>query len=310
MARGVALRTLLVALVLVLAAGCGSGGGGAGAGSGSERPSLTTLPTSSDSGEAAGSTTVPSRPTTTEAPTTTRPAPTTNPPRTTTTAEPATTAPQPIVTAPPRTQPPATSPPATSPPPEETTTTEEAATTTTEPPSEEALPATEPVATPVDTTTQEGDTGWWWLLLLIVAVAGLIVFLVTRPKAAPIDERWRAQVLQLATDIDAVCHLLMAGSDASGAIAEDRWAGVLSRSQELRRMAANLTASAPTAELRDAMLAPTDALQSEELSADAARLNIIGAGDTVRADNERVEAGLLRLRQLLNPATSSSGSAS
>jgi hypothetical protein len=125
--------------------------------------------------------------------------------------------------------------------------------------------------------------------------------LVTRPKKKPIDERWRTQAEQLATDMDSVTQLLLAGIEPDGAIADDRWAGVLSRSQELRRLAANLAASAQTVELRDAVTTPTDALRSLELSADAARLHVVGAADASRVDAERVTTALLSLRQQVSP---------
>jgi hypothetical protein len=150
-------------------------------------------------------------------------------------------------------------------------------------------------------TSQEGDTGWWWLLLLAGIVAGVVVWLATRPKKEPIDERWRTQAEQLATDIDSVSHLLLAGGDPVGAIADDRWAGVLTRSQELRRLAANVAASATTVELRSAVTGPADALRSLELSSDAARLHVVGAADQARADADRVSTGLLNLRRQVSP---------
>jgi hypothetical protein len=167
-------------------------------------------------------------------------------------------------------------------------------------------PTTEATAAPATTpasTSKEGDTGWWWLLLLVVIVGGVVVWLVTRPKKQPIDERWRTQAEQLATDMDSVSHLLLAGGDPEGAIANDRWAGVLTRSQELRGLAANVAAGAQTVELRTAVTAPADALRSLELSADAARLHVVGAADQARADADRVSAGLLNLRQQVSPTT-------
>lgn len=127
------------------------------------------------------------------------------------------------------------------------------------------------------------------------------MWLVTRPKKKPIDERWRTQTEQLATDMDSVSHLLLAGGDPGGAIANDRWAGVLARSQELRRLADNVGAGAPTVELRTSVAAPADALRSLELSADAARLQVVGAADQARADADRVSAALLDLRQQVSP---------
>jgi hypothetical protein len=127
------------------------------------------------------------------------------------------------------------------------------------------------------------------------------VWLVTRPKKQPIDERWRTQAEQLATDMDSVSHLLLAGIDPDGVIANDRWAGVLDRSQELRRLSANVAAAAQTPELRDAVTAPSDALRSLELSADAARLHVVGAPEAARTDADRVEAALMRLRELVSP---------
>jgi hypothetical protein len=135
----------------------------------------------------------------------------------------------------------------------------------------------------------------------------LIVWLVARRKKTPIDERWRSQVQQLASDMDSVSHLLLAGIDAEGAIANDRWTGVLNRSQELRRLAANLAASAPTVELREAVSQPADALRSLELSADAARLHVVGAGEAARADGDRVAVSLLDLREHVSPAAATKG---
>ena len=135
----------------------------------------------------------------------------------------------------------------------------------------------------------------------MVIVGGVLVWLVTRPKKTPIDERWRTQAEQLATDMDSVSHLLLAGADPEGAIANDRWTGVLNRSQELRRLAANVAAGAATVELRTAVTAPTDGLRSLELSADAARLHVVGAADQARADADRVSAALLTLRQQVSP---------
>ena len=137
----------------------------------------------------------------------------------------------------------------------------------------------------------------------MLVVAGLLLWLLTRPKKPLIDERWRGQVEQLATDVDSVNHLLLAGIDPSGAIANDRWTGVLNRSQELRRIATNLAASAPTPELRDAIVAASDGLRSLELSADAARLHIVDAANTARADSDRVNRAVLNVREQVNPAT-------
>jgi hypothetical protein len=134
-------------------------------------------------------------------------------------------------------------------------------------------------------------------------VAGLLVWLLTRHKGGPtVDDAWRRQADQLANDMDSVSHLLTAGMDPAGPIANDRWSGVLSRSQELRRLAANLAASAPTIELRTAINEPTDALRSLELSADAARIHIVGANQSAQADADRVTTGLLQLRTQLSPA--------
>ena len=255
-----------VLLAVVVAAACSSGGGG-GEGLGSNRPSTSVTTPTTDGG---GPTT--ERPTTTD-----RPSPTTTERTTTTEASTPTT--------------------------ERTTTTEASTETeTTEEPTEEALPppAEEPATTPAS-TTQEGDTGWWWLLLLASLVVGLIVWLVTRPKGKPIDERWRTQVAQLAADMESVSHLLLAGADPDGAIANDRWSGVLSRSQELRRLATNLAAAAQTVELRDAVSAPVDALRSLELSADAARLHVVGATNAAQGDNDRVSVALVTLRELVSP---------
>jgi hypothetical protein len=135
----------------------------------------------------------------------------------------------------------------------------------------------------------------------LAIVGGVIVWLVTRPKKSPIDERWRTQAEQLAMDMDSVSHLLEAGTEPDGAIANDRWAGVLSRSQELRRLAANVAAAAQTPELRDAVAAPADALRSLELSADAARLHVVGAPEAARADADRVGAALMNLREQVSP---------
>jgi signal transduction histidine kinase len=162
-------------------------------------------------------------------------------------------------------------------------------------------PPTESPATTPASTSQEGDTGLWWLLLLIVVGAGFLVWLLTRPKKKPIDERWRTQATQLATDIDSVSHLLLAGIEPDGAIANDRWAGVLSRSQELRRLADNIAAGAQTVELRNAVTAPAEALRSLELSADAARLQVVGASDAARADGDRVATALTDLREQVSP---------
>jgi hypothetical protein len=141
-------------------------------------------------------------------------------------------------------------------------------------------------------------------LVPIAIVIGLIVWLLMRRRKKPLDERWRAQAEQLATDMDAVSHLLIAGTDPGGAIADDRWAGVLSRSEELRRLATNVATSAATVELRDAVNAPVDALRSLELNADAARIHVVGAADAARADADRVTVGLLNLRELLSPTAS------
>jgi hypothetical protein len=140
------------------------------------------------------------------------------------------------------------------------------------------------------------------LLAAAVIVVGLLVWLLLSRRKKPIDERWRSQAEQLATDIDSVQHLLLAGVDPTGAIADDRWTSVLSRSQELRRLAANLAAGAPTPELRAKVQAPANALQSLELSADAARLRVVGAADTARADSDRVTVSLLELREQVSPA--------
>ena len=143
--------------------------------------------------------------------------------------------------------------------------------------------------------------------MLAIVVAGLVVWLVARRKKTPIDERWRSQVEQLASDMDSVSHLLLAGTDAEGAIATDRWTGVLDRSQELRRLAANLAASAPTVELRDAVSQPADALRSLELSADAARLHVVGSREAARADGDRVSVAVLNLRELVSPTAATKG---
>jgi hypothetical protein len=276
------LRGALLAVLLVLVS-CGGGGGGQG--EASNRPALTTTtsagggaPTTDQGTTSTERTTSTLQTTTTEASTTTTERPTTS---TTTTTRPATTS---------TTQ--------------RTTTTEQATTTT-----EGALaPTTAPPATVTPETTpasaaNEGDTGLWWLLLLAIVIAGVLIWHFTRPKKAPIDERWRGQVEQLATDVDSVNHLLQAGVDPSGAIANDRWTGVLNRSQELRRIATNLAASAPTPQLRDAIVGTADGLRSLELSADAARLHIVGAPESARADSDRVAAAVLTLREQVNPAT-------
>ena len=45
-----------------------------------------------------------------------------------------------------------------------------------------------------------------------------------------------------------------------------------------------------------------DALRSLELSAHAARIHIVGANESARADAERLTTGLLTLRTQLSPA--------
>ncbi len=151
-------------------------------------------------------------------------------------------------------------------------------------------------------TSDDSTSGWWWLLLAAaVIVVGLLIWLLLSRRKKPIDERWRSQAEQLATDIDSVQHLLLAGVDPGGAIADDRWTSVLNRSQELRRLATNLAASASTAELRAAVSAPANALQSLELSADAARLRVVGAGDTARADGDRVAVATPRTARAVEP---------
>jgi hypothetical protein len=141
------------------------------------------------------------------------------------------------------------------------------------------------------------------LLLLVVAVAAIVVWLLTRHKPHAVDDRWKTQSMQLAADMDSVNHLLIAGADPAGPIADDRWTGVLNRSQELRRLAANLAASAPTLELRNAINAPAEALRSAELSTDAARLHVVGAAQSAQTDTGRVRDTLLALRQALGPVS-------
>jgi hypothetical protein len=154
------------------------------------------------------------------------------------------------------------------------------------------------------TTGQEADSSGWWLLLLIALIVVIAIVLWTRRRAKtpPIDDRWRTRVDQLATDMDTVSHLLVAGSDPVGAIADDRWTGVLNRSDELRRLAPSLAAEASSAELRDALVAPVDALRSLELDADAARAHVVGASAAVRADADSFAAALIDLRMALNPS--------
>jgi hypothetical protein len=278
------LRGALLAVLLLLVS-CGNGGGGQG--EASNRPTLPTTtaaaggaPTTDQGTTTTDRTTTTQRTTTTEATTSTTERPTTS---TTTTTRPATTTTQ------------------------RTTTTEQATTTTqgalapTTAPEAAVTPETTPAS-----ATNEGDTGLWWLLLLAIVIAGVLIWHFTRPKKAPIDERWRGQVEQLATDVDSVNHLLLAGVDPSGAIANDRWTGVLNRSQELRRIATNLAASAPTPQLRDAIVGTSDGLRSLELSADAARLHIVGAAETARRDSDRVATAVLNLREQVNPATTAS----
>jgi hypothetical protein len=53
--------------------------------------------------------------------------------------------------------------------------------------------------------------------------------------------------------------------------------------------------------LRNAVTAPAEALRSLELSADAARLQVVGASDAARADGDRVATALTDLREQVSP---------
>jgi hypothetical protein len=185
------------------------------------------------------------------------------------------------------------------------TTTTSSTTTTTAPTTTSSTTTTTITPEEIAAKANPGDKGWWWLLLLLVPLAALLVWLATRKKHTPQphDERWQAQATQLLGDLDAVSHPLVAGADASGPVPTEQWAGVLSRSREVRDLAGTVASTAPTVELHDAVMSAANLLRSLELDADAARLGATSAAAAVQTDSDRVRNAVQRLRQMVVPQT-------